>query len=59
VWGCYKEGDKYVTYYTNEYAQMYKKVYDDPKTFMDVFITNSAFNKKFPIEKYPQLAKKR
>ncbi|MBQ6845501.1 MAG: hypothetical protein IJO61_00075 [Oscillospiraceae bacterium] len=59
VWGCYKEGDKYVTYYTNEYAKIEKEVYDDPKRFMNAFLTNSTFYSKFPIENYPQLAKKR
>ena len=47
VWGCFKRGDEFVTYYTNERAQVFYKTFDDAAKFFVDFVFNSAYPQKY------------
>ena len=47
VWGCLKKGETYITYFTNERAQIAYQSYDDASKFMDVFVSNSMIYNKY------------
>ena len=50
VWGCLKRDNKYITYSTNERAEVISKTYDDSYLFFRVFLQNSSFNNKYDAE---------
>ena len=48
IFGCYKNGDKIVTYSTNSHGEKFIKEYDDSAKFMLVFLRTANISQKYP-----------